>query len=51
MGQGLGLGGGSWGHEPWIGWRWQLVKDYCDYKYSTAKYYELGIKEFDLFRI
>jgi len=26
--------------------RWQLVKDPCDYKYSTARFYEQGIKEF-----
>lgn len=26
--------------------RWQLVVDPSDYKYSTAKFYELGIKEF-----
>ncbi|HOO08760.1 MAG TPA: transposase [Cyclobacteriaceae bacterium] len=38
-------------HANPVSGRWQLVKDYCDYKYSTAKYYELGIKEFDLFRI
>jgi len=26
--------------------QWQLVKDPCDYKYSTARFYEQGIKEF-----
>ncbi len=26
--------------------QWQLVKEPCDYKYSTAKFYEEGIKEF-----
>lgn len=25
---------------------WQLVKDPCDYKYSSARYYELGEKNF-----
>lgn len=25
---------------------WQLAKDPCDYKYSTAKFYEQGSKEF-----
>lgn len=25
---------------------WQLVKDPCEYKYSSAKYYELNEKEF-----
>ena len=26
--------------------RWDLVEDLCDYKYSTAKFYEMGINEF-----
>jgi REP element-mobilizing transposase RayT len=26
--------------------RWQLAKDPCDYKYSTSRFYELGIKDF-----
>ncbi len=26
--------------------QWQLVKDPCDYKYSTARFYEQDIKEF-----
>lgn len=26
--------------------KWQLVKDPCHYKYSSARYYESGIKEF-----
>lgn len=25
---------------------WQLAKDPCDYKYSTAKFYETGVKDF-----
>ncbi len=24
----------------------QLAKDCCNYKYSTAKFYEMGIKDF-----
>ncbi len=24
---------------------WQLAKDPCDYKYLTAKFYEMGIKD------
>lgn len=26
--------------------KWQLVADYCDYSYSSAAYYEKGIKSF-----
>jgi putative transposase len=26
--------------------QWQLVSDPCDYKYSTARFYEMGIKDF-----
>jgi putative transposase len=26
--------------------RWQLTKDPCDYTYSTARFYEMGIKDF-----
>ena len=29
---------------------WQLVKDPCDYKYSSAKYYELNKKEFSFLK-
>jgi putative transposase len=29
---------------------WQLAKDPCDYKYSSAKFYELGIKEFSFIK-
>jgi len=25
---------------------WQLTKDPCDYAYSTARFYEMGIKDF-----
>ncbi|MCB0491063.1 MAG: transposase [Cyclobacteriaceae bacterium] len=37
-------------HANPVSGRWQLVNDYCDYKYSTAKYYELGVKEFDFIK-
>ena len=26
--------------------QWQLVKEPCDYRYSTARYYEKGVKDF-----
>ncbi len=26
--------------------QWQLVEDPCDYKYSTARFYEIGVKDF-----
>lgn len=29
---------------------WSLVTDPCDYKYSTARYYENGSKDFDFIR-
>ena len=29
---------------------WQLAKDPCDYEYSTAKFYESGIKEFSFIK-
>ncbi|MCE2732856.1 MAG: transposase [Flammeovirgaceae bacterium] len=29
---------------------WQLVKDPCAYKYSTARYYEMGIKDFSFIK-
>jgi putative transposase len=29
---------------------WQLVKDPCDYKYSTARFYESGLKDFDFIK-
>ncbi|MFZ1809471.1 MAG: transposase [Cyclobacteriaceae bacterium] len=37
-------------HANPVSGRWQLVHDYCDYKYSTARYYELGEKEFDFIK-
>lgn len=30
--------------------RWKLAYDSCDYKYSSAKYYELGVKDFDFIK-
>ena len=33
-------------HNNPLAEHWQLVKDPCDYKYSSAKFYEKGIKEF-----
>lgn len=30
--------------------RWQLVTDPCDYTYSTAKFYEQGVKEFSFIK-
>ena len=33
-------------HANPVAKHWQLVNDYCDYKYSTAKLYEMGINEF-----
>jgi putative transposase len=32
-------------YNPLAG-HWQLAKDPCDYKYSTARFYMMGIKEF-----
>jgi putative transposase len=32
-------------YNPMAG-KWQLVKDPCDYKHSTARYYEMGVKDF-----
>ena len=29
---------------------WQLVKDPCDYKYSTARYYERGEKDYSFIK-
>jgi REP element-mobilizing transposase RayT len=29
---------------------WLLAKDICDYKYSSAKYYEMGVKEFSFIK-
>lgn len=33
-------------HTNPVAEHWQLVNDYCEYKYSTAKLYELGLSEF-----
>jgi REP element-mobilizing transposase RayT len=33
-------------HSNPLAKRWKLVDDPCDYKYSTAKFYEQGIKEY-----
>ncbi len=33
-------------HKNPLAEHWNLVKDPCDYKYSSAKYYELGQKDF-----
>ena len=37
-------------HANPVSGRWQLVEDFCDYKYSTARYYHLGIKDFDFIK-
>jgi hypothetical protein len=29
---------------------WKLVKDICDYKYSTARFYEMGIRDFSFIK-
>ena len=33
-------------HNNPVAGRWQLVNDPCDYKYSTSRFYEKGIKDF-----
>ncbi|MBL0146660.1 MAG: transposase [Chitinophagaceae bacterium] len=33
-------------HANPLSGKWQLVKDMCDYKYSSAQYYEQGVKTF-----
>lgn len=33
-------------HANPVSGKWNLVDDFCDYKYSTAKFYHLGINEF-----
>ena len=30
--------------------QWQLVKDPCDYKYSTSRFYDIGVKDFDFIK-
>lgn len=37
-------------HNNPLGEHWQLVKDPCDYKYSSAKYYELDQKNFSFLK-
>jgi hypothetical protein len=34
-------------HANPLAGHWQLAEDMCEYKYSTARFYELGIKDFD----
>ncbi len=33
-------------HNNPLAGKWQLAKKPCDYKYSTSRFYELGIKDF-----
>jgi putative transposase len=37
-------------HRNPLAEHWQLVKDPCEYKYSSAKYYEMDEKEFDFLK-
>ena len=37
-------------HRNPLAGRWQLVKDPCDYKYSSARYYELDEKSFSFLK-
>jgi putative transposase len=37
-------------HNNPLAEHWQLVKDPCDYKYSSAKYYEMNEKNFDFLK-
>ena len=37
-------------HANPLAGHWQLAKDICEYKYSTARFYELGIKDFDFIK-
>jgi putative transposase len=37
-------------HANPLSGKWQLVTDMCDYKYSSAKFYEEGIKEFEFLK-
>ena len=37
-------------HANPVSGKWKLVRDFCDYKYSTARYYHLGIKDFDFMK-
>ena len=33
-------------HANPVSGRWNLAKDFCDYKYSTARFYQLGVNDF-----
>jgi len=37
-------------HANPLAGHWQLAEDMCEYKYSTARFYELGIKDFDFIK-
>ncbi|MBP6431955.1 MAG: transposase [Ferruginibacter sp.] len=37
-------------HANPISGKWQLAKDMCEYKYSSARFYEEGIKEFEFLK-
>ena len=37
-------------HNNPLAGHWQLVKDPCDYKYSSARYYELNKKNFSFLK-
>jgi REP element-mobilizing transposase RayT len=37
-------------HNNPLAEHWQLVKDPCDYKYSSARYYELNDKDFNFLK-
>ncbi len=37
-------------HANPVNKHWQLANDYCEYKYSTAKLYEMGISEFSFIK-
>ena len=37
-------------HNNPLARHWQLALDPCDYKYSSAKFYEIGIKEFEFLK-
>ena len=37
-------------HRNPLAGHWQLVKDPCDYKYSSARYYELNEKNFSFLK-
>jgi len=33
-------------HANPVNRHWQLANDFCEYKYSTAKLYKMGLNEF-----